>query len=299
VERPTILVTGATGQIGHELVRELASVGDIVAPGRSVLDMANPDSIRDTVRKYRPSLVVNAAAYTAVDRAESESDLCMRVNVGGVGVLADEIGRLGGAVIHYSSDYVFDGTKVGAYVETDAPNPCSVYGRSKLASERLLAESGVPHLVFRTSWVYGPRGHNFMLTMLRLARQCEELRVVADQCGAPTASRTPAVGTRRALEKLMATHTQLTEGIRRTTGIYHLTARGRVSWHGFATAILAADPRRADQRVRRVIPIATADRPASAARPPNSCLDTSKTRAVFGFEAESWECELAAVMGRM
>lgn len=292
---PTILITGGTGQIGYELVRELASLGRVVSPDRSVLDMTSPDSIRDVMRGHRPALVVNAAAYTAVDRAESEPELCARVNTAAVRVLAEEAARLGAAIVHYSTDYVFDGKKPEPYVETDAPNPLNVYGRSKVASERVLADSGIPYLVFRTSWVYGTRRENFALTMLRLAREREELRVVADQRGVPTWSRTVAVGTRHALAKLMATGAP-SEAMRAVRGIYHLTARSSASWYEFASAVLERDPRRADQRVKRIVPIATVEYPSAAARPANSCLDVARIGTVLGVETEPWERGLNEAM---
>jgi dTDP-4-dehydrorhamnose reductase len=293
---PTILITGGTGQIGHELVRELAALGRVVAPDRTSLDMTSPESIRVAMRRLRPELVVNAAAYTAVDRAESEPELCMRVNADAVRTLAEEASELGSAVVHYSTDYVFDGRKAEPYVETDVPNPLNVYGRSKLAGERVLAGSGVPYVVFRTSWVYGVRRENFMMAMLRLAREREELRVVADQRGAPTWSRTVAVGTRRALERLVATGASVSEAMRSVSGVYHLTARGSASWYDFAAAVLERDPGRADQRVRRIIPIATVQYSSAAARPANSCLDLAKVGAVFGVETAMWERELDDVM---
>jgi dTDP-4-dehydrorhamnose reductase len=294
--RPTILITGGTGQIGHELVRELATLGRVASPGRSVLDMTNPDSIRDVMREHRPALVVNAAAYTAVDRAESEPELCTLVNTDAVRVLAEEAASLGGAIVHYSTDYVFDGRKPEPYVETDAANPLNVYGRSKLASERLLADSGIPYLVFRTSWVYGTRRENFALTMLRLAREREELRVVTDQRGAPTWSRTVALGTRRALAKLMETGASLSEAMHSVSGVYHLTARGSASWYEFAAAVLERDPARIDQRVKRIIPIATVEYPSAASRPANSCLDVTKIGTVFGVETAPWRHELNEVI---
>jgi dTDP-4-dehydrorhamnose reductase len=294
--RLRILITGGTGQIGQELVRELAPLGNVVAPDRTVLDMTSPESIRTVMRQNRPALVVNAAAYTAVDRAESEPELCRRVNADAVRVLAEEAQRVGAAMVHYSTDYVFDGTKTAPYVETDEPRPLNVYGRSKLAGEQILAESGLPYLVLRTSWVYGRRRENFVLTMLRLAREREELRVVADQRGAPTWSQTSAVGARRAIEWLLSTNQPLSLAMRAVSGIYHLSARGSASWYEFAVAVLERDPGRARQRVKRIIPITTGEYSAKAPRPANSRLNVTKIRSVFGIETEPWQYELDQVM---
>nr|WP_255210519.1 dTDP-4-dehydrorhamnose reductase [Methylogaea oryzae] len=190
-----ILLTGKDGQVGWELQRALAPLGKVVAVGRDALDLADADGIRRVVRDVAPRLIVNAAAYTAVDKAESEPELAMAINGIAPGILAEEARRLGAGLIHYSTDYVFDGAKQGEYAEDDTPNPVSVYGQTKLAGERAVSSSGAEHLIFRTSWVYGLRGRNFLLTMLRLARERAELRVVADQVGAPTWSRMIAEAT--------------------------------------------------------------------------------------------------------
>lgn len=293
---PQILLTGATGQVGHELVRELAPLGRVHAPGRNELDLASVESIRDAVRRLRPTLVVNAGAYTAVDRAESDVALCEAINSTAPRVLAEELARIGGALVHYSTDYVFDGTGATPYTETDPPNPLSTYGATKLAGEQGVAATGVAHLIFRTSWVYGARGHNFLRTILRLGREREELRIVADQVGAPTWSRTIAGVTALVLAQLAAGPRGLVEEMQDAGGVYHLTAGGATSWHGFAEAILRADPCPGEQRCRAVVPIATAEYPTPARRPRNSLLDNQKLRSRFGVRQVPWDEALALVL---
>ena len=198
-----ILLTGRNGQVGWELERALAPLGEVVATDRSTLDLADPDAIRRVVREVKPEIIVNAAAYTAVDKAESEPELAMRINGFAPGVLAEEAKRLGALLVHYSTDYVFDGEKATPYVEEDEPNPINVYGRTKLAGERAIQASGCRHLILRTSWVYGARGKNFLLAILRKARDAQELRVVADQVGAPTSVELVARSTLAALRHVV------------------------------------------------------------------------------------------------
>jgi dTDP-4-dehydrorhamnose reductase len=273
-----ILLTGADGQVGWELRRTLAPLGEVRALGRADLDLADVDRVRAVVRDGNPDAIVNAAAYTAVDKAESERAAAFAVNAVAPGVLAEEAKRNGALLVHYSTDYVFDGTKPSPYVEEDAPNPINVYGASKLAGEQAIATSGCRHLILRTSWVYGSRGRNFPLTMLRLARERPELRVVDDQVGAPTSS--PAIA--RATAQLLRPGAH---------GLYHLSAGGKTTWCGFARAILAragiATP---------VLAIHTADYPTPARRPLNSRLDCSRLRADFGIELPTWEAQLAEVI---
>ena len=224
---PRILLTGKNGQVGWELQRTLAPLGEVVVLDRRQLDLSDPDQIRERVREISPDLIVNAAAYTAVDRAEAEPEPAMAVNGTAPGLLAEEAKRIGAAIIHYSTDYVFDGAKTTPYTEEDAPNPLNVYGRTKLAGEQAVQAAGVPHLILRTSWVYGMRGKNFLLTILRLAREREELKIVDDQIGAPTWSRTIAEATAQIL-------TSGAWPVSGASGIYHLTASGSTSWYGFA-----------------------------------------------------------------
>jgi dTDP-4-dehydrorhamnose reductase len=297
-EPPTYLVTGGTGQVGHELVRELAVLGRVVAPTSAELDLAEPARIREVVRRVRPDVVVNAGAYTAVDRAESEVARCRAINAVAPGVLAEETAVLGAGLVHFSTDYVFDGSAARAYTETDAPNPVSVYGSTKLAGERAVEAVGGAHVILRTSWVYGARGANFLRTMLRLARERSELRVVADQVGAPTWSRLVATATAHVLRAMLADGAPAAPFGSRS-GIYHLTSGGRATWHEFATAIVEGDPRRAEQRCERVVPIATAEYPTPARRPASSLLDTTKLTRTFGLVLPDWREQLRLVLDEL
>lgn len=263
-----ILLTGASGQIGYELERSLQGLGEVVAPRRAQLDLSDPLQLRQVVRAVRPGLIVNAAAYTAVDQAESEPALVQRINADAPAELALEAKALGAAMVHFSTDYVFDGASARAYREDDPAAPLNAYGRSKLAGEQALQATGIDHLILRTSWVYGMRGKNFLLTILRQARERPELRVVADQFGAPTWSRTVADSTALILAQARAGGPQWW---RRHGGVYHLSSQGRTSWCGFAEAIVGAA-----QLSCRVTPIASADYPTAARRPANSALDCAR-----------------------
>jgi len=287
---PRILLTGKNGQVGWELHQTLTPLGEVVALDRQQLDLADPDQIRKRVREIKPDLIVNAAAYTAVDRAEAEPGLAMAVNGIAPGILAEEAKRIGAAIVHYSTDYVFDGTKATPYTEEDAPNPLNVYGRTKLAGEQAIRDVGVPHLILRTSWVYGMRGKNFLLTILRLAREREELKIVDDQTGAPTWSRAVAEATARILS---AGPLSLA-----AAGIYHLTAAGSTTWHGFARAILTLDPDQSEQVCKHVRPIPTAEYPTPAARPAFSVLSNAKLKAFFGLTLPDWEQSLKSALVR-
>jgi dTDP-4-dehydrorhamnose reductase len=280
----TILVTGVNGQVGYELARTLQGLGHVVAVDRSTLDLSNLDKIRAVVRDVKPALIVNPAAYTAVDKAEQEPELAMRINGEAPGVLAEEAKKLGAALIHYSTDYVFDGEKQGAYVESDPTNPQNVYGRSKLAGEQAIAATGANHLVLRTSWVYGTRGKNFLLTMLRLGADRPELKVVADQFGAPTWCNTIATLTAHIAAQSFAAPDRASWW-RERSGIYHLCAGDATSWHGFASAIfeLADLPQRPN-----ALPIPAADYPTPARRPSNSRMSNEKLARVFGLAAPHW-----------
>ena len=274
-----ILLTGANGQLGHELQRWLAPLGSLVACTRADCDLERPDQLREVIRRVAPAIIVNPAAYTAVDRAESEPARAAAVNRDAVVVLAEEAKRIGATIIHYSTDYVFDGSKVGWYGEDDAPAPLGVYGRTKWEGEAALRASGVPHLILRTSWVVGTHGANFARTMLRLATTNETLRVVADQVGAPTSTPLIAEVTAVLVRRLAA------EGADRFPfGTYHLTAAGETSWHGYARFVFAEaglDP-------ARVHPITTAEYPTPARRPANSRLDTTRLRSTFGVALPAW-----------
>lgn len=279
-----ILVTGYSGQVGFELVRSLQGLGHIKAPLRGEFDLSNPDTIRTYLRTHRPTLIVNPAAYTAVDKAEEDRATAFDINGEAPAVLADEAKRLGAAVIHYSTDYVFDGTAARAYCEDDETSPVNVYGASKLAGEHALRDAGVPHLIFRTSWVYSNRGANFLSTMLRLGREKDELRIVADQIGAPTWSRTIADLTAHALAQGAASP-NLSDWIRERSGVYNLTASGEASWADFAEAIFELSGLERRPRVER---ISTIEFPRPAARPLNSRMCGGKLKATFGLRAPDW-----------
>ncbi len=298
-----ILVTGINGQVGFELLRSLAAQGQVIAVGRGDMDLSDPDSIRRTVRETGPDLIVNAAAYTAVDQAESEPELALAVNGVAPGILAEEAKRLGAALIHYSTDYVFDGTKAAPYTEDDKPQPINVYGRTKLAGERAIQAVDGPHLILRTSWIYGMRGKNFLLTILRLAREREELSIVDDQVGAPTWSRAIAVATCDILRRLGHGQPGFADACARQRGIYNLSAAGHTSWHGFAAEILAqaasAPPGRSDfalARVPMLKPIATEQYPTPARRPSYSVLENAKLQHTFGLTLPDWKSSLAECM---
>ena len=274
-----ILLTGVNGQVGWELQRTLAPLGEVIAADRSVLDLADTAGIRRSVAAIAPDLIVNPAAYTAVDKAESEPELAHAINAVAPGKLA----ACGIPLVHFSTDYVFDGRKAGAYTEDDTPNPLGVYGASKLAGEGAVARAGIPHLILRTSWVYGLRGRNFLLTMQRLARERESLSVVDDQFGAPTWSRLIAEATALVIARWLERPDQTA-----TSGIYHLTCGGRTSWHGFTAAILA-HLAGTEAKLARLTAIPTSGYPTPAARPANSQLDCGKLAATFGVGLPDWE----------
>ncbi|BCB28732.1 NAD(P)-dependent oxidoreductase [Sulfurimicrobium lacus] len=283
-----ILLTGKNGQVGWELQRALGPLGQVVAVDRQVLDLGNPDSIRAVIREVRPDLIVNPAAYTAVDKAESEPELAMAVNGIAPGIMAEEAKKLGAAMIHYSTDYVFDGRKTSPYTEEDIPSPLNVYGKTKLAGEQAVQAAGIPHLILRTSWVYGARGKNFLLTILRLAKEREELKIVADQIGAPTWSRMIAEATAQILAQSVS---PLTPHPSLLTGVYNLTAAGRTSWCGFTQAIVENA-----QAGTRVMPIPTSDYPLPAPRPLFSLLASDKLARTFGVALPLWDESLKLCM---
>ncbi|HEX8363213.1 MAG TPA: dTDP-4-dehydrorhamnose reductase [Longimicrobium sp.] len=295
MSRPRILLTGGTGQVGWELARALAPMGEVLAPGRAALDLADPAAIRRAFRDAAPALVVNAGAHTAVDRAESEPELAHALNATAPGVLAGEAARTGVPMVHFSTDYVFDGSKGAPYGEDDPTRPLGVYGATKRQGEEAVGAAGGMHLVLRTSWVYGTRGHNFMLTILRMARERDELRVVSDQVGAPTWSRMLAEATAAILAPFRAGAGWAIPPEK--CGVYHLAARGETSWHGFAEAILAADPARAEQRCRRVVAISSEEYPTPAPRPRYSVLATERAETAFGVELPHWREQLGLCLG--
>ncbi len=275
-----ILLTGRNGQVGWELQRCLAPLGQVLAFDRSGLDLSDSDRLRAIVHEIRPDIIVNAAAYTAVDKAESQAEAAMAINGTAPGILAEEAKRAGALLVHYSTDYVFDGGKQGLYAEGDEPGPLNVYGRTKLAGERAVQACAGRHLILRTSWVYGSRGHNFLRTMLKLAGEREELRIVDDQVGAPTWSRMIAEATALLLARPAPPE-----------GLFHLTSSGFTSWFGFAKHILE---RTQEQRSRepRLVPIPAREYPAPAARPQNSRLDCSHLEEASGLSLPDWQAAL-------
>jgi dTDP-4-dehydrorhamnose reductase len=298
------LLTGAGGQVGAEVARELEGRAEVVALDRAGLDLARPDEIARRIREARPDLIVNAAAYTAVDRAESEEDAAHAVNAVAPGVMAEEARRAGALLVHFSTDYVFDGTQTRPYMETDATRPLGAYGRSKLEGERAVAASGCAHLILRTSWVYGPRGKNFLLTMLRLAATQEELRVVDDQHGAPTSSRQLA----RAVAAILTAgdpSRQIEAGdlarIAAAQGLYHASAAGDTTWFGFAQAIFAARARRPGAAFSspRLLAIPTREYPTPARRPAYSLLSNAKLERVFDVRLGDWRSGLEETLSAL
>jgi dTDP-4-dehydrorhamnose reductase len=284
-----ILVTGKSGQLGWELQRSLAPLGEMVAFDRHGLDLSSSDSIASAIRREKPDIIANAGAYTAVDKAESEPELAMRINGIAPGILAEEAKRTGALLIHYSTDYVFDGTKNGPYRESDVPSPVSSYGRSKLQGENAIMAAGGSHLLFRTSWVYASRGTNFLCTMLRLARERPELKIVDDQLGAPTWARSIADMTAQVLGNPARA--------RENSGIYHFTAAGAVTWFGFAEAIFRHMMEFDGAfRAPRLTPIPSSDYPTPARRPMNSRLNTAKFSDAFGLIPSHWEGDLKACL---
>ncbi len=283
--RLRILLTGAQGQVGHELARLLQARDEVTALTRRQLDLASSDAIVAAVRALQPDVVINAAAYTAVDQAESEPDLAFAVNARAPRILAEEAKRCGALLIHFSTDFVFDGMAKVPYTEDAPVAPLNVYGASKLEGERAIAATGAHALILRTSWVYGSRGKNFLLTMRRLATQRDELRVVADQTGTPN----------WAVRLAATTDTLIARGLpslAERSGLYHVSASGATTWHGFAAAIVGPPP-------PRVVAITTAQYPTPARRPAYSVLDTSRFRATFGIAPTAWQDDLATCLANI
>jgi dTDP-4-dehydrorhamnose reductase len=287
-----ILLIGKNGQVGWELHRTLAPLAEVVAVDYPEINLTDTPALRQFVAGTRPAVVVNAAAYTAVDKAETETELCRQINAVAPGVLAEEAKKIGALMVHYSTDYVFDGAKTSPYVETDAPNPLGAYGRSKLEGDRAVKTSGADHLIFRLCWVYGARGQNFMLTMQRLAREREKLRVVGDQFGCPTWSRMIAETTVLALKQVLAS-----ADCSVFNGEYHLAASGQTNWHGFASRIIELMPE-AERKCRAVEKITTPEYPTPARRPAYSVLDCGKLQKTFGLRLPDWEASLRQVLDK-
>jgi len=301
-EHGCILLTGARGQLGTELQQIRPALGQLVAPLRDTLDLSNIASIRTAVRTARPRWIVNAGAYTTVDKAEAEPDLAFAINAEAVRVIGEEACKIGAGVIHLSTDYVFDGTALHAYTERDAPAPVSVYGASKLAGEHALAESGASHLIFRTSWVYGSHGKNFLLTILRLASERDSLRIVADQHGAPTWSRDLAKMIAHVIHQCerIAAGGPLTGVLANLGGVYHAAGAGETTWYGFAAeAIRLQQEKEPAKRLARVEPIPTSEYPTPAKRPANSRLNCSKLEGQFGWKMMDWRESLRSVLAEI
>jgi dTDP-4-dehydrorhamnose reductase len=305
-ELPRVLVTGSTGQVGGALVDLLTTNPELElwAPTRSELDLTDPDSIRAAVQRFRPRWILNPAAYTAVDKAETEPELARAINAIAPQVFGEEAARIGAVVLHISTDYVFNGAKPTPWVETDPTGPLNVYGATKLAGEQALAASGAAHLIFRTSWVYGATGKNFLLTILRYARERDRLTIVADQHGAPTSSRDLA----RMLAHVMAhveaeataTGGDFLAAARATGGVYHASGAGQTTWHGFAAEIVRlgqlSEP---GATFARIDPIPTSDYPTPASRPRNSLMDCGKLAHTFGFSFPDWRDSVAQVLAEL
>jgi len=298
--RSRILLTGVNGQLGSALQSRLAGY-EVVALDRSRLDLAQPDSIRKTVREIQPQWIVNPAAYTAVDKAESDSASAFAINAEAVAVLTDEAARAGSVLLHYSTDYVFEGIGTVPYSETDPTNPQNVYGASKLAGEQAVLASRASALIFRTSWVYNATGRNFLRTILRLARERQELRIVADQHGAPTSADDLAEMTLRVIQQIEGTASDmkvsLLEAAAPLTGIYHAAGSGETTWYGFAAEALRLlqqqDPH---QNLATLLPITTAEYPTPAQRPLNSRLDCNKLANTFRYTLPEWKQSLATTI---
>jgi dTDP-4-dehydrorhamnose reductase len=297
-----ILLTGATGQVGAELLKTLKPLGEIVAPTRAEMDLANAASVREMVRAVRPRWIVNPGAYTMVDKAESEPELAYAINAEAVRMMGQEARAIGAGVVHFSTDYVFDGSQSVPYREADATGPMSVYGASKLAGETALAESGAGHMVFRTSWVYGVQGKNFLLTILKLARERETLRVVADQHGAPTWDRDLAKMTADVIGQCEAAARgrELPDVLRDASGVYHAAGAGETTWCGFAAeAVRLQQEREPGVRFAAIEAITTAEYPTPAKRPSNSRMNCERLEARFGWKMMDWQSSLREVLAEL
>ncbi len=287
---------GKGGQIGGELSSLLQPFGELIICGEEDLDLTQANRIREKLRDVQPHVIVNAAAYTAVDQAEKEPDLALAINGTAPAILAEEAKKLGAALVHYSTDYVFDGEKQEPYTEEDSPNPLGVYGKTKLAGDEAIQSAGLPHLIFRTAWVYGVKRKNFLLTIQRLAKERDELKIVDDQIGPPTWSRTIAQTTANILTQALPRNSPGDlSGFERASGLYNLVCGGQTSWFGFAQAILEASS--LSQNIK-LIPIPTSEYPAPAKRPKNSTLSTEKLRSAFGIVPPSWDVTLKYCLSR-
>jgi dTDP-4-dehydrorhamnose reductase len=294
--QPRVLIVGHLGQVGVELQRSFSGLGEIVCHDRDTVDIAAENQLRAMVRAAAPDVILNAAAYTAVDRAESEAAVAMAVNAMAPGILAEEALRMGALLVHYSTDYVFNGAKQSPWIESDPTDPLNVYGASKLAGEQAIQNIGGRYLIFRTSWVYGPHGNNFLLTMLRLGRERASLNIVDDQIGAPTTSISLANATRFIVDGALAGSFGSAD---QWAGLYHMTSSGAVSWRGFAEAIFIRADELLHGKTPAVHPITSAEYPTPAKRPRNSVLSNRKLADHFGLQLPPWESALDEVMARL
>jgi len=286
----TVLLLGSGGQLGTALQATKPDGVALVARDYPEIDLGDAAAIEALVASISPRLILNAAAYTAVDKAETEKELCQQINAVAPGVLAEAAKKAGALMVHYSTDYIFDGTKSSPYIETDAPNPLGTYGRAKREGDEAVKASGANHLIFRLCWVYGARGQNFMLTMQRLAREREKLRVVGDQFGCPTWSRMIAEATALALKQVLAAADYGTY-----SGEYHLAAAGHASWHEFASRIIELMPE-VERKCRVVERITTPEYPTPTKRPAYSVLGCEKLKKTFGLRLPHWEASLRQVL---
>jgi dTDP-4-dehydrorhamnose reductase len=294
--KPRILIVGSAGQLGVELQRSFAEAGEIFAWDRNEINLAKPDEIRAMMRSVAPEIVLNAAAYTAVDRAESEPDAARAINTVAPGILAEEALRRDALLVHYSTDYVFDGSKRTPWLETDSPNPLSVYGATKLGGDQAIQQVGGKYLIFRTSWVYGPHGHNFLLTMLRLGKERSQLKVVDDQIGGPTTSCELGGATHAIVSAILnGTH----DATGNWSGLYNMSCSGAVSWCGFARAIFERAGGLLQGSLPEVVPISTSEYPAPAIRPSYSTLSNEKLQKQFGVILLPWDKALDCVFDRL
>lgn len=286
-----ILLLGMDGQVGSALRARLAARGQLVAHGRATCDFTNVEALRHVIRTAQPNLIVNAAAYTAVDEAEHDEETCRRVNAVAPGVIAEEASALEARLVHYSTDYIFDGKKDLPYLEDDLPGPLNVYGRSKLAGDRAVLAAG-NHTILRVAWVYGSTGHNFARTILRLAQERDELRIVDDQFGAPTSAELIAEVTARIIDRYLARDQTDSAA---DCGVFNLAPEGRTSWHGFALKLIREANRQGHMlraKESGVIPIPSNQYPVAATRPRNSSLNTEKLRQAFQFNLPSWQADM-------
>jgi dTDP-4-dehydrorhamnose reductase len=302
--KPLILLTGKNGQVGAQLLRLLPQLGEVVGLGHDQLDLSNPADISRTIREVRPQLIVNAAAYTAVDQAETDETAARAVNAEAPGLMAEEAKKIGAVLVHYSTDYVFDGSKKAPYDEMDATNALNAYGKTKLWGEQAIRSSGLPHLIFRTSWVYARRGHNFLLTILRIATEREELRIVSDQVGAPTCASDVAAATAKILSRIFERNNR-SFVFSDVSGTYHMSAAGQTTWYDFAGTILekakatsrnpdwlAAATQGRRLLARRVIPISTKEFGSPTPRPAYSILSNARLNQTFGVALPHWRTQL-------